>query len=305
VKGVVLKPRLYITAPSYAMKNPAEKAKTLKTAQTWADALSWEVVPSPLLSRYHQSGVWLPVEARAEDLRLALQHELVWAFRGGYAAVHLVPTLLTAAAAGQPLLIGYSDITVLHACWRVRGWGPTLYGTLSETTSDSRQAESLLAALKGQGYLCDSATEPAARVLRPGRAAGPIFAACLVVLANLCGTAAFPNLRGHILAIEDVDERPYAIDFALNQLHLAGKLDGIVGLLGGSFHHQVAADYGGPTVDEILADWAARLAVPTICRLPFGHMDDPMVIAAGVPAEMAAAADGHWHIRWLAGRPIA
>ena len=295
---------MYITAPSYAMKNPAEKAKTLKTAQTWADALGWEVVPSPLLSRYHQSGVWLPVAARAEDLTQALQHEIAWAFRGGYAAVHLVPTLLAAPAAGQPLLIGYSDITVLHAGWRVRGWGPTLYGTLSEATSDSRQAESLLAALKGQGYVCSAETEPAARVLRSGTAAAPLFAACLVVLANLCGTAAFPDLRGHILAIEDVDERPYAIDFALNQMYLAGKLEGVVGLLAGSFHHQVAADYGGPTVDEILADWAARLGVPTICRLPFGHMDDPLVVATGVPVEMAAAADGRWRVHWPAGRPL-
>jgi muramoyltetrapeptide carboxypeptidase len=285
------------------MKNPAEKAKTLKTAQTWADALGWDVVPSPLLSRYHQSGVWLPVEARAEDLAAAVQHEIVWAFRGGYAAVHLVPALLRAEAAGQPRMIGYSDITVLHACWQVRGWGATLYGTLSETTGDSRQAESLLAAMKGEPYLCSAETEGAGRVLRAGTVAAPLFAACLVVLANLCGTPAFPDLAGRILAIEDIDERPYAIDFALNQMYLAGKLDRIVGLLCGSFHHQVAADYGGPTVDEILADWAARLDVPAICQLPFGHMDDPMALATGLPVEMVARADGRWRLYWPGGQP--
>ena len=89
-------------------------------------------MPSPLLGRYFEAGIWLPVEARAEDMERALQHEIVWAFRGGYGAVHLVPALLQAQAAGQPLLIGYSDITVLHACWRVRGSGPAIYGTLSE-----------------------------------------------------------------------------------------------------------------------------------------------------------------------------
>ena len=296
-----MKSRLYITAPSYAMKNPAEKAKTLRTAQTWADALGWEVVPSPLLSRYYQAGVWLPVEARAEDLERSLQHEIVWAFRGGYAAVHLVPTLLRAQATGQPLLIGYSDITVLHACWRVRGWGAALYGTLSETLADSRQAASLMAFFKGETFTCSSDTELAARVLRPGVVRAPLFAACLVVLANLCGTAAFPDLSGQILAIEDTDERPYAIDFALNQLYLAGRLDGIAGLLCGSFHHQVAADYGGPTVDEILAGWAARLGVPALCRLPFGHMDDPLALPAGRIVELAAHADGRWRLQWGAG----
>jgi len=299
-----MKPRLYITAPSYSMKNPAEKAKMLKTAQTWADALGWEVVPSPLLGRYFAAGVWLPAEDRAEDMERALQHEIVWAFRGGYGAVHLVPALLQAQAAGQPLLIGYSDITVLHACWRVRGWGPAIYGTLSEGTADARQAESLLAFLKGEAYDCSSEAEAAARVLRPGTAAAPLFAACLVVLANLCGTPAFPDLAGNILAIEDIDERPYAIDFALHQMYLAGKLDGIAGLLCGSFHHQVAADYGGPTVDEILAAWAERLGVPAICRLPFGHMDDPMVLPAGLPVELEARDDGSWRLHWPGGRPL-
>jgi muramoyltetrapeptide carboxypeptidase len=299
-----MKPRLYLAAPSYAMKNPAEKAKTLKTAQTWADALGWDVVPSPLLGRYFEPGVWLPAEARAEDIERALQHEIVWAFRGGYGAVHLVPALLQARAVGQPLLIGYSDITVLHACWRVRGWGPAIYGTLSDDMTDARQAESLMACLKGKAYDCSSETEAAARVLRPGTAAAPLFAACLVVLANLCGTAAFPALAGNILAIEDVDERPYAIDFALHQMWLAGKLAGIAGLLCGSFHHQVAADYGGPTVDEILAAWAERLGVPAICRLPFGHMDDPMVLPAGLPIELEAHRDGRWHLHWPGGRPL-
>jgi muramoyltetrapeptide carboxypeptidase len=299
-----MNPRLYITAPSYAMKNPVEHAKTLKTAQTWAEALSWDVVPSPLLSRYCQAGVWLPVEARAEDMARALQHEIVWAFRGGYAAVHLVPALLQAQAAGQPLLIGFSDITVLHACWRVRGWGPALYGTFSEGTTDARQAAGLMAFLKGDEFVCSSETEAAARVLHPGSATAPLFAACLVVLANLCGTAAFPDLAGNILAIEDVEERPYAIDFALHQMWLAGKLDGIAGLLCGSFHHQVGADYGGPTVDEILAMWAERLGVPAICRLPFGHMDDPLALPAGLPVEMEAHPDGRWRLHWPGGQPL-
>jgi len=198
--------------------------------------------------------------------------------------------------AGRARLIGFSDTTVLHACWRARGWAPTLYGTFGERTADSRQAASLGALLRGEPLLCSEASEPAVRVLRPGQAHGPLFAACLVVLANLVGTPAFPSLAGHILAIEDVNERPYSIDFALNQLYLSGSLDGIVGLIGGAFHHQIEADYGGPTVDEVLASWAARLSVPTLARLPFGHLDDQLVLPCGAPATLSASEDGRWQL---------
>lgn len=296
-----MRPRLYVTCPSYAINNPRDRAGRLKPAQLWADAFGWEVVPSPLLAHYHAPNSWLPVEDRAEDLRVALNHEIVWAARGGYAAIELVPALLAATPAKPPLLLGYSDITVLHACWAKRAWGPTLYGTFADQTADSRQAASLSAYLRGEQYRCDRATEPAVWVLRPGAVRAPIFAACLVVLANLCGTPAMPTLAGQILAIEDTDERPYAIDFALHQLHLAGALDRIVGLLGGSFYHTPQADYGGPSVDDILRIWAERLAVPALSRLPFGHMDDPMVVPIGVPAELDAAADGRWSLVWRAG----
>ena len=291
-------PRVYITPPSYAIQNPAERARTLKKAQSWADAFGWEVTVSPLLNRYHQSGVWLPAEDRAADLVTALTYDIVWAFRGGYSAVQLVPYLLEMKTENRPLLIGYSDITVLHACWHVQGWGPTLYGTLAESLTETRQGESLAAYLRGDSFTVSNQTEAAARVLRPGAVKAPIFAACLVVLAGLCGTPAFPDLRGHILAIEDVDERPYAVDFALTQMHLAGKLDGVVGLMAGSFHHNPPYDYGGPTVDEILAKWSEILNVPSVARIPFGHMDDPLVLATGTAVEFEADVNGDWRVRW-------
>ena len=92
-----------------------------------------------------------------------------------------------------------------------------------------------MAFLKGEAYDCSSETEAAARVLRPGTATAPLFAACLVVLANLCGTAAFPDLTGNILAIEDVDERPYAIDFALHQISWPASWTGSLGCCAARF----------------------------------------------------------------------
>lgn len=291
-------PRLYITCPSYAINSPADRAGLLARARTWADAIGWDVVPSPLLERYLQSGAWLPAEERAADLMRALEHEVVWACRGGYAAIDLAPTLLQASAPHRPLLIGYSDTTVLHACWSIRGLGPALYGSLGDQIQDSRRGQSLHTWLTGGAIEVTQRQEPAARVARPGAAQAPVFAACLVVLANLVGTPAMPSLAGTILAIEDVNERPYAIDFALNQLFLSGALDGVVGLLCGSFHHENPADYGGPSIDEVLARWAERLQLPMVVRVPFGHIDDQLVIPQGARTTLEARPDGHWRVRF-------
>lgn len=294
-------PRMYVTCPSYAINNPVERAERLGKATQWAELCGWEVIASPLLSRYQAGGTWVPLELRANDMVAALLYDVLWAAKGGYGAVELIPTLVSAEATQAPLLIGYSDITVLHACWAKRSWGPTIYGSLADSVENSRRGESLRALLQGHGYRCSHETEAAVRVLRSGTVRAPIFAACLVVLANMAGTPAMPSLAGRILAIEDIDERAYAVDFALHQLYLSGALDGVVGLIGGSFHHTPHADYGGPSVDEILTQWAERLQVPALARMPFGHMDDPMVLVCGVPATLEARAGGDWSLAWEKG----
>ncbi len=292
------KKQLYVTPTSYAMTGPTDRAGVLKTAQTWADLFGWQVVTSPLLERYVGHGAWLPAADRIADMARALEHDVVWACRGGYGAIQLAQALLDMPVAARPALIGYSDVTVLHAIWRIRNWGLALYGSLPGQSDESRRATSVRAAVEGHEFVLSSEHEVAPRVLRPGRVQAPLFAACLVVLASLAGTPAMPDLRGCILALEDVDERPYAVDFALTQLYLAGALDGIAGLMFGSFHHDNPANYGGPSLAALLQEWADRLQVPAIAYLPFGHLDDQLVLPAGVQTTLEADHDRSWRLSW-------
>lgn len=289
---------LYVTVPSYAINGPADRVERLAMAHSWAEAYGWNVIASPLLERYTSAGAWLPATERSDDLWRALGAEMVWACRGGYACVHLIPELMRAEGKGDRLLIGYSDTTVLHAVWKKRGLGPAIYGTFSKSLDQSRRATSLRAIFDGQPFTVSHTAELAPRVLQAGTVSGPLFAACLVVLANLCGTAAMPDLRGCVLALEDTSERPYAVDFALNQLALSGALDGITGLLFGSFDHENPAEYGGPSMLDILAAWAERLAVPTIAVLPFGHLDDALALPVGTDVTIEAHSDGRWQLGW-------
>ena len=286
---------MYVTAASYALSGPLERARILAAAKVAADAVGMEVVPSPLLDRHMPGwGAWLDPAERVADLRLALQHDVVWAAKGGYGCIHAVPELLGAHCDRRPVLIGYSDVTVLHALWRRRNWGEGLYGHLGKTPG-GRQEASSLALLHGDGYERSPLTDPVVRVLRAGSATGQSFACCLSVLAGLVGTGAVPDLAGCVLFIEDVDERPFQVDHALEQLAQAGHLRGVVALVGGAFPHQEKEDYIGPGTDDILARWAHRLGVPGLSRLPFGHLDDHLVVPSG--RKVAITADeGRWRI---------
>ncbi len=293
-------PTLYACCPSYALRGPSEKAGNLAAARGLARRMGWRVVASPLLDRYPGAGAWIESGAREADIGRALRHDVVWACRGGYGAVHLTGAVLAAQPRKRPLLIGYSDATVLHTLWWTRRWGEGYYGALPADLARTRAGTSLLALLRGGALARAPCTDASVRVLRAGEAEGPCFAACVSVLAGLCGTPAQPDLAGAVLAVEDIEESPYRVDFALAQLQASGALRGVRALVGGAFPHKQPDDYQGPTVDEILAGWGERLGVPVLARLPFGHMHDGLFLPVGRAVRLRAGADGSWE---LAFRP--
>lgn len=290
------RPVCYVTAPSWPARSPAEAGELRSALQPLADALGWEVRLSPLVERaWAGHGAWTDPAERLADLRRAVRHEVVWALRGGFGCVQLLPQALRLAGR-SPAFCGYSDNTVMHALWWRRGWEEAFYTGRPGRNPASRHLASLLALLRGEDLLCDAAACPGARPLRDGEAEGRLFVACLSVLAHLAGTPLQPDLRGAILCIEDVDEKPYSVEFALSQLHLAGALRGVRAIVGGFFTYAEKNDYSGPHIDAVLARWGERLGVPVVDRLPFGHIDDHLVLPTGRRARLAVRA-GRWSLQ--------
>ena len=290
-------PTLYVTCPAYAMRGPLDRRNHLDQVAWLAQEMGWTLVASSLMERYLGPGSWLPAAERADDLRRALGHDAIWASRGGYGSIELVETVLKARQRRGPVLIGYSDITALHAAFAVRGWQRRIYGAVPNAGRRAgRAGTSLIAGLRGGAIRCSATQDAGARVLRAGRARGRLFPACLSVLASVVGTPAMPDLRGCVLAIEDIKVQPFLISTYLNQLHLSGALRGIRALLGGTFTHLEDADYLGPTPDEVLTQWGARLRVPTIARLPFGHMDDSLGLPSDRTVRVQATNDAKWTV---------
>ena len=130
-------------------------------------------------------------------------------------------------------------------------------------------------------------TSSTARALVPGRADGVTFGGCASLFAGECGTRhARERADGGILVLEDVGEAPYRLDRILTQLLRSGMLDGMAGVVLGSWRDC------GPyeQVREVLLDRLGGLGVPVLEELGFGHGDGSLTVPLGLPAVLDADA---------------
>jgi muramoyltetrapeptide carboxypeptidase len=217
---------------------------------------------------------------RLAAIDLALRDDragVIWAARGGYGAARLLGRLDAALLrARAKLFVGFSDVTAL-LCWGfVHARAPGIHGPvvaqLDELDeSDRARLWDLLDGELPAPLLADEHST----TLHGGRVEGRLIGGNLEVLRALIGTPHMPSLQGAILAIEEVGERPYRIDRALTQLLDSGSLRGVVGVVVGDLHACNEPDNGGSrgwSAHEVFEDRLARLGVPVLLGLPFGHV---------------------------------
>ncbi|MFJ8076732.1 LD-carboxypeptidase [Streptomyces sp. NPDC096176] len=234
-------------------------------------------------------------EARAGDLTQAWCDPSVSAVicaRGGYGAQRMVDLVDWTAmrAAGPKVLVGYSDITALHEAFAVRMGLATLHGPMIGALTflkDAETQQSLRATLFEPESVMSLAGLAAARTMAPGRASGVTFGGCLSLLAADLGTPhGRPSGRGGLLLIEDVGEEEYRLDRTLTQLLRSGWLDGVAGVVLGSW-----AECGPyEQVRAVLFDRLGGLGVPVVEEFGFGHGETALTMPLGVPAVLDADA---------------
>jgi muramoyltetrapeptide carboxypeptidase len=223
----------------------------------------------------------------------------IFCARGGYGAMRLLPGLDLAPLLARPrLLVGFSDVTALHARLNAAGLA-TLHGPVV-TQLGRAPADALdhLAALLGgappAGLDGPGCGLTGTAVIRPGAVSGPLLGGSLTMLAHLCGTPWQPSLRGAILFFEDVGERPYKLDRYLTQLRLSGALDGLAGVAVGQLS---GCDGGDGEAAATVRRLVAAMGVPAIEGLPAGHEDRNLALPLGPRATLEAPAPGQ------SGRP--
>ncbi|MFD7811803.1 LD-carboxypeptidase [Streptomyces sp. NPDC059785] len=254
------------------------------------------VVAPHVLDRHADFGYLAGTDAdRAADLQAAWcdpDVAAVFCARGGYGAQRMADLLDWDAmtAAGPKVFLGFSDITALHEAFAVRAGLVTLHGPMVAAVGflkNARAQEHLRATLFEPETVRMITANPGAAALVPGRASGVLLGGCLSLLAADLGTPyARPGARDGLLCLEDVGEETYRLDRYLTQLLRAGWLDGVAGILLGSWAD--CSPY--PEVRALLADRLGGLGVPVVEEFGFGHGEDALTIPFGARAELDALA---------------
>lgn len=230
----------------------------------------------------------------------------VWCVRGGHGATHLLEALDASVMVRRPkALIGYSDITALHAAIGGTARVVTFHGPVAREELSDFARDSLTRALVRGVDPCGGA--PGARVIRGGVVRGRLAGGNLSLLAALAGTRFFPDLDGAILVLEDVNEGLYRVDRMLWHLRMTGAMDRLAGIAFGQCTSCDADESPEDarldrTLDDVLFEVADRLGVPCVAGLPVGHVPEQWTVPMGAVAVLDAGAgvlavEGDWCAR--------
>ena len=230
---------------------------------------------------------------RAGDLRSALTEPGIAGIlfaRGGSGAQRTLEAMNwdgLSPESGMPpkALAGYSDVTAVLEAVAVRlGWASVFGPNIAISEGASHYSfGSLLRTLMRP----DQATMiqyPRAVTVIPGLARGVTTGGTLSLLASSLATGTSRPARGGILLLEDVNEEDYRIDRMLTQLRRSGYLDGVAGIVAGTF-----TGCGPPEViQDILTERLGALGVPMIAWANVGHGGQFQAFPYGIAAELDA-----------------
>ena len=266
-----------------------EKAATcIQTLEKWGYHVK---LGKTLGSQYHYfSGT---DEERAADLQSILDDRSVNAIlcgRGGYGVSRIIDRIDFKGFKKNPKwLIGFSDITVLHAALyqqvKFASIHASMAGAFNDGGAENEFIQSLRKAIKGQ--LANYSCAPHA-FNRLGKASGELIGGNLSLIVHMIGTKTAYQTKNKILFIEDVGEYIYHIDRMFLHLKRAGLLEGLAGLVIGGFTDMkdTTVEFG-MTVYETLQEHLKNYHYPICYDFPVSHETPNYALKVGVKHELS------------------
>ncbi|QGN56072.1 LD-carboxypeptidase [Novosphingobium sp. Gsoil 351] len=203
--------------------------------------------------------------------------DAVWFVRGGYGANRLAGEAVLGMneAARAKAFVGYSDGGTLLAALYRAGIGRPVHAPMP---ADIRRAGGEDAVRRALGWL-DGNVEGC----EPSLDDRPAVAFNLMTLAMLVGTDLMPDLRGHVVMVEEVAEHLYAVDRLLFHVthHLAAHR--IAGLRLGRVSDVPENDRPFGSEPEAMARfWCEKHAIAWLGRADIGHDAANKIVPFGV-----------------------
>ena len=205
--------------------------------------------------------------------------DAIWFARGGYGAARMAEAAigqLDGIAKGKTYL-GYSDAgNLLGALYRA-GFEEVAHGPMPADITRPGGNEAVRRALDWIVHKQQNTLEPS---LRSGKKHAAFN---VMTLAMMTGTNLMPDLRDHILFVEEISEYLYAFDRAM--FHLCGNLAdrGLSGIKLGNVSDIPENDRPfGENPEAIVKRWSEKNEIPYLGRSQIGHDVENRIVPFGL-----------------------
>jgi muramoyltetrapeptide carboxypeptidase len=213
---------------------------------------------------------------RAADLQNMMDDPSVKAIicaRGGYGLSRIINDLdFTGIQAHPKWVIGFSDITVLHAALQQKGI-MSIHGPMAAAFNKGVEGEPYIQAIKSilEGDKTNY-TAPAHAYNKQGSVTAPMIGGNLCLMAHLIGSQNSMDTHGKILFLEDIGEFHYNLDRMVIQMKNAGIFNQLAGLVLGGFSdmRDDATDIGAGAF-EIIQSHISAFKYPVCYDFPISH----------------------------------
>ncbi len=241
------------------------------------------IIGETLAATYHQFAG--NDDLRAKDMQRFIDDDgikAIIAARGGYGTIRMIDKVDFSRFKTTPKwIVGFSDITVLHAHLFANFGAQTIHGQMPVNIPDASKTslQTLRKALFGESIEYKFASN---QLNRYGSASGILVGGNLSLLVAVLGSVSDYSYDGRILFIEDVGEYLYAIDRMIRALDRAGKLKNLAGLIVGGFTETKDNEIPfGQRVPEIVIEIVKGYHYPVCFDFPAGHISDNQSLVLG------------------------
>jgi muramoyltetrapeptide carboxypeptidase len=278
-KSLIIGDQVAIIATAKTLEQEVQLA--LETIQSWG--------LTPVLGEFtlEQYGYFAGTDAqKLADIDWAFHNDDIKAIiflRGGYGTTRIIDKIDFQPIIDRPKwMVGYSDLTALILQMDKLNL-PMIHGPMCSTLGNHPASDEVLKGLlfgqRNSSYSCKGQ--------HLGKAKGRIVGGNLSMVYESLGAANEIQTDNAILFLEEVGEEMYGIDRMMNKLKRIGKLEGINGLILGSFTSiSNTKSYFHQSVEELIMGYMDH-QMPIAFDLNAGHAEENLSLIMNSPCQIA------------------